>query len=134
MFDEKNVLAVYEEFSNCQRMTKFDFINAIKKLTAPEVVIVPKKKLIRISMSIINDMFSVDEELLLSKCRKKHLVKARMFFSYYLKSKGITYKEIGSILKKDHSTIIHQVNTFAKDYEYDENFKKEYDYFASVNV
>lgn len=58
--------------------------------------------------------------------RKRGAVESRMVFSAILRGMGYTFKEIGTILKKDHSTIIHYINK-ANDIEFfDKTFQKKH--------
>jgi hypothetical protein len=58
--------------------------------------------------------------------RKRGAVEARMVFSSVLRKMGYTFKEIGTILRKDHSTVIHYINK-AEDLEFsDKTFYKKH--------
>ena len=89
-----------------------------------------KKK--RITCSKINDIiaficsdFLISKAELLSKKRIRNYSDARKIISYLLrKNTLLSFVEIGEILKRDHSTIIMQINTANCLLETDKKFKE----------
>lgn len=70
--------------------------------------------------------------------RGKTFVNTRMFLSYYLrKLTNLTYEQIGSLLNRDHASIIHMVKRFKTEilYRDTQRFKNELDELIStINV
>ena len=60
------------------------------------------------------------------KNRKRQVVEARMMFSSMLRDMGYSLKEIGSVLKKDHTTIIHYLRKLRELTEVDRSLFKKY--------
>jgi chromosomal replication initiation ATPase DnaA len=52
------------------------------------------------------------KEELLDKKRKSKMVDARTFIAYYLRARGLGVVEIGQLLNRDHSTVIHLLNKY----------------------
>lgn len=63
---------------------------------------------------------------ILKKSRKRQIVEARMVFSLILREKGFTYKTIGRVFGKDHTTIIHYIHNVSKLLDVDELLMKKY--------
>ena len=68
---------------------------------------------------------NLDSELVKSKSRKREVVKARQIIFYLAyKYSGLSLKKIGEpYLKRDHSTIIHNIEQFHNWYDTEPNFK-----------
>jgi chromosomal replication initiation ATPase DnaA len=64
-------------------------------------------------ISTVCKYFNIKSSALLSKRRDEHIAIPRMFVSWFLR-KRLNYqlKTIGVVLGRDHSTIIHHLNTF----------------------
>lgn len=60
------------------------------------------------------------------KNRKRQVVEARMMFSSMLRDMGYSLKEIGTVLKKDHTTIIHYLRKLRELTEVDRSLFKKY--------
>ena len=58
--------------------------------------------------------------------RKRQVVEARMMFSSMLRDMGYSLKEIGTVLKKDHTTIIHYLRKLRELTEVDRSLFKKY--------
>lgn len=58
--------------------------------------------------------------------RKRQIVEARMMFSSMLRDMGYSLKEIGTVLKKDHTTIIHYLRKLKELTEVDRSLFKKY--------
>ena len=77
----------------------------------------------RLSKSIITDMvrMAVEREFDLSfnaKTREFKYVSARMVCSIILRGMGFTFNEIGRVINRRHSTVIHYMEIYEHDFEY----------------
>lgn len=61
-----------------------------------------------------------------AKSRHRHVVNARMIYSYILYKKGWGYSSIGRAMLKHHATIIHYVKHFDHYLKSDPELKKSY--------
>jgi len=61
-----------------------------------------------------------------AKCRQRHIVDGRMVFTLLLKEQGLGPSEIGAILGRDHSTVIHYFKKGSALLETDAIFRKSY--------
>lgn len=81
-------------------------------------------------LSRANDLLRIVQEVLdlniMLKNRKRRRVEGRIIYSKILREEGYTFPEIGSLLSKDHSTIIHYCNVFDDIIEYNPDMKKNY--------
>ena len=57
--------------------------------------------------------YDVTYEQIKSRCRVRQIVKARSMVSYLLnlKIEGITLSKIGVVIRRDHSSVVHEINT-----------------------
>ena len=133
MFNQEEIIEVYSMFSNKNSMTKNSFIHAVFYLCNPIKISPPIKNTEKIVFSNASKVFGITNDDILSATRVKHFVKARIFISYFLRSKGFSLKRIGELMKRDHSTIIHHIKTFEDEHKFDEKFRSDYEYFVSVN-
>ena len=132
MYTDQDLSDVFNKFSANNKMSKLDFINSVKSLMEPEKIVLSKQELVFLTFKNASLIFDITEKTILGKCRDKQIVKSRCFISNYLKSKGMTYKEIGRICGKDHSSIMHQVNTFKNDFKNDDVYAAQYNYFVTL--
>jgi len=94
--------------------------NEIKRKTKSFRFGLTKEEILR----IIAEENSVNVEDILTRSRKKELVNARHTYSSILKRYyGYTYVRIADIMKKDHTTIIHSVDTFRTRYINEEDYR-----------
>lgn len=64
---------------------------------------------------------------LTKKCRKRELVELRMMFCFIARTMKYTYAAIGEYLNgRDHTTVIHNINTFQILLETSESFREKY--------
>jgi chromosomal replication initiation ATPase DnaA len=69
-----------------------------------------------------NEFFQVD---ILEKNRKKELVEARVMLAMVLKNRvKMSYKAVGAVLQKDHTTIIHYMRFFANNMLYNKEWRE----------
>lgn len=76
--------------------------------------------------SAVGQVFGVSIEDIQNPCRKRHLMMARTMYCYLfrtLTAYSLTY--IGSILNRDHTTIIHGLNRFQDLYHTDPDFRDD---------
>lgn len=81
-------------------------------------------------VEIVCDVFKIEKEKLLSKCRMRELVEARKIISYVAVEKlGLTLAYTGKeILNgRDHTTVIHSIKSFHDLYETEEVFRSKVD-------
>ena len=73
------------------------------------------KEQIEASDKIINkvaDFYGLTNKEIRGKCRKRPLVKARFIAMYFLRQKtDFTLKTIGDMFGRDHTSVIHALNT-----------------------
>ena len=75
-------------------------------------------------LEIIAEECGVNVNDVMKKVRKSELVKARHMYSAILrKYYGFSYPKIGEIMDKDHTTIIHSVDTFRNRYINEEDYR-----------
>lgn len=83
----------------------------------------------KISLSLIDKVvcsqLSVDPEAVRGKCRKRELVQARQIIFYLAhKHSGLTLKKIGEpYSKRDHSTVIHNLEQFHNYFDTEPTYK-----------
>ncbi len=67
-------------------------------------------------------------EDLRSKYRGRNLVQARQMYCHFCRVLlGWSLKDIGETIERDHTTVIHSIDTFSDLYKTDSNFKDEAD-------
>ena len=132
-FTEEKISNAYITFSRGNKMSKINFNLAVQSLIKPNEKALPIRVLPAAIISNAAQVFDISKEKILGKCRQKQYVKSRIFISYYLRTHGFTLHEIGSILNKDHSSIIHHITTFENEVQCDEQYKQDWEYFKSVN-
>lgn len=66
--------------------------------------------------SILHDIcksLRISEEIVISKLRTREYAEARMIISgVIMKTQKVTLKNVGEMLKRDHSSVVHYRNTF----------------------
>lgn len=62
------------------------------------------------------------------RLKPRHYVRARAVFAMVMRERGASFTQIGKLLHKDHSTIVHAVHTFEERYANDETAKEMLDY------
>ena len=76
-------------------------------------------------LKIISEERFVTVEDILSRSRKTEYVIARhMYCSILKKYYGYTLKKIGSIINRDHTSVIHSIQQFNNHYQYEEGYRK----------
>ena len=66
-------------------------------------------------LNMVCTYYGIDTEKVKSKCRSRSLVDARQLYSRLARLYTYsTWKTIGSIINRDHSTIIHSYNKHLK--------------------
>lgn len=75
-------------------------------------------------LEIISQECDVPLSEITNRCRKKEVVNARFIFCAVMK-KHFTYSltRIGSIVDRDHTTVIHAICEFDNRYKNEDNFK-----------
>ena len=133
MVSHNKINNAWRKYSEKSRMKKEDFKLAIQCLIKPDEFPKPIKILTKTVFENAAKIFEITDVEIKSKCRIQHLVKCRMFISFYLKDHGLTLARIGKLLNRDHTSIMHQLKTFNDEIKYDEQFKQDYEYFKIVN-
>jgi hypothetical protein len=72
---------------------------------------------------IINLVFAIDID---DTTRKRKIVDARKAYSKILRDAGYSFQYIGTSLGKDHSSVIHYINSIEGLLEYDSVFEKKF--------
>lgn len=76
-------------------------------------------------LSIVAKNCGVNVSDITSRIRKHGIIDARFMFAYTLKNEfNYTYEHIGEILDRDHTTIIHAVNTHKERYHQYTDYKE----------
>ena len=106
-------------------------IRDIKELK--EQIIRPKCKINELdaewteAMRVVCIVHDVTPDEILEKVRRQGIMDARHLFCYLCKKHlRMTYLSIGRILHRDHSTIIHSVQTFEDLIRYDRSINQSY--------
>ena len=77
-------------------------------------------------MTAVESHFDVTTDDLLRKCRRKEIVYPRQVAMYLLGHyTSLTLKSIGVIFSKDHTTVIHSMETIDDYLTYDELVKEQ---------
>jgi chromosomal replication initiation ATPase DnaA len=64
-------------------------------------------------LSIVSKSCGVTVNMIVSRCRERKSVDARYMFIAMMRSEfGYSLKEIGNMLNRDHTTILHALNTY----------------------
>lgn len=71
---------------------------------------------------VIQKTANISKEQILSQTRTKELVFARMLISCIMRLNGFTFAQIGELLNRNHSTIMHYLNNFDYYKKYDKEF------------
>lgn len=71
--------------------------------------------------------FSITEEELVSPCRKRRLVLARMAYSVLRRRDKVTLQRIGAELGREHATIVRLLKEHNNDYRYFPPYTADYD-------
>lgn len=81
-----------------------------------------KKHPIRV-LELVGDTFGTSAPVLVSQDRHISIVKARFGAMWVLRQLGLSYPEIGRVLERDHTSVMHGVkkamNLIVKDVEYE---------------
>jgi hypothetical protein len=72
---------------------------------------------------VVEQVFGFD---LLTKNRKREVVDSRIVYSKILREYKYSFNEIGSLLAKDHTTIMHYCNVFDSSINFLPDLKKKY--------
>ena len=96
--------------------------DAIKDSVRPRKIL-PVKDVVR----IVTDFYSIDEENIYKKTRKKEVVKPRQVIMYILREDfNIPYPTIGQRLGgRDHTTVIHSYEKIKKDIQRDHSLAQD---------
>lgn len=79
------------------------------------------------AMRVVCIIYDVTPDVIVEKVRKQGIMDARHLFCYLCKKHlKMTYLSIGNILHRDHSTIIHSVQTFDDLIKYDRSINQSY--------
>lgn len=79
------------------------------------------------AMRVVCIIYDVTPDVIVEKIRKQVIMDARHLFCYLCKKHlKMTYLSIGNILHRDHSTIIHSVQTFDDLIKYDRSINQSY--------
>lgn len=95
----------------------------------------PKKNIsIKELIAYVSDFYSVDEDSIYDKTRRKEVVKARQVIMYLLREElNISFPMIGQKLGgKDHTTVIHSCMKIKKDLKNDNTLVDEIERIKSV--
>ncbi len=78
---------------------------------------------------LISDFTGINKELITQKTRKREYVLARQIIYKILRQHyNLSLMQIGKMLHKDHSTVIHSLEMHDCDYSTDRLYKKTFDY------
>jgi len=77
----------------------------------------------------VNTVFGVN---ILSKCRKRNYVDARMVYAKILRDEKISYQVIGKSLLKNHASIVYYVKSIDWLLEHDKLLRRKYRHCMSI--
>lgn len=83
-------------------------------------------------LSIVSDFYNISEETLKSRTREREIVKARQMF-WLLASVfcgGLTSHKLGTLLNRDHTTVLHGIKKMREEIEMYSDYKEDYRYFS----
>lgn len=86
-----------------------------------------KRDRIQISdiLAIVAENCCVKVEDITSRIRRRTVIDARFIFMYLLKSEfNYTYEYIGKVMGRDHTSVIHAVNTHRERYHQYDDYKQ----------
>lgn len=87
----------------------------------------------RLVASIVASHYRVQPEMIYSNVRLTTVTTARMVSMWFIRTLfGHSYPEIGSMFKRDHTTVIYAVNTINDQYEKDPAFRSRMDQLKTV--
>ncbi len=98
-----NVIACQTQLRN-RELTVNEVKNILKNSTKPK-----KTVMIKDVVKIVSDFYSIDEESIYNKTRRKEVVRPRQVIMYILREDfGVSFPSIGDKLGgRDHTTVIH---------------------------
>ncbi len=98
-----NVIACQTQLRN-RELTVNEIKNLLKNSTKPK-----KTVMIKDVVKIVSDFYSIDEESIYNKTRRKEVVRPRQVIMYILREDfGVSFPSIGDKLGgRDHTTVIH---------------------------
>lgn len=79
-------------------------------------------------MAFVARSAKVSMDDLQGKTKTRHLHRARAVISIVMRERGLSYPYIGKLLHRDHSTIVHAVDTFDERYGNDQAAQSMLDY------
>lgn len=88
----------------------------------------------RYLLDVSSEYFQVRKEDIIGQSRKANLVKCRHMISYLLFQVKLPKEHIGKILDKDHSTIIHGIDTVKGYLAVDEEYKEQYEKYKNYCI
>jgi len=74
---------------------------------------------------------NIDANIFFSKYRRREYCYGRAIYAYHCREKGLSYFEIGKILKRSHSQAIYYMNFYKDNYSYNKEFKEVCDKFLN---
>ncbi|MBX4200102.1 chromosomal replication initiator protein DnaA [Candidatus Parcubacteria bacterium] len=116
-----NTLAVHAQLKG-REITLSDARNFIKNNAKPK-----KSVAIKDIVKIISDFYSIEEESIYEKTRRKEVIKPRQIIMYILREDfNISYPSIGQKLGgRDHTTVIHSCEKIKGDLKEDQSLSQE---------
>lgn len=116
-----NTLACHAELKG-KEMTVNDVRNIIKHTAKPK-----KTVAIKDIVKIVSDFYSIEEDSIYEKTRRKEVIKPRQVIMYLLREDfNISYPSIGQKLGgRDHTTVIHSCEKIKVDLKEDQTLSQE---------
>ena len=88
---------------------------------------------INLLLAAVGVAFGVSKSEIVGTCRKAYIVDARVAYAHLLRNvKKMTFQDIGAILGKDHSTIIHYVDKHKELMEFDAKYRSKFDVLTKI--
>ncbi len=105
-----------------REITVADARNFVKNNTKPKKAVAVKD-----IVKIISDFYSIEEESIYEKTRRKEIIKPRQVIMYILREDfNISYPSIGDKLGgRDHTTVIHSCEKIKEDLKADQTLSQE---------
>jgi chromosomal replication initiator protein len=116
-----NTLTVHSQLRG-KDITLTDVRNYVKNVAKPKKAVSVKDV-----VKVISDFYSIEEESIYEKTRRKEVIKPRQIIMYILREEfGISYPSIGQKMGgRDHTTVIHSCEKIKNDIKEDQSLSQE---------
>ena len=107
MITESEVYSLIAPMANRQEMKVEDFLKDLRECFSKE-----KGESLDLVLKVVSEVFCVDEDLLKSRHRDNHIVSATQMYCFLAnRYTSASLKQIGYLINKDHTTVIHSIRS-----------------------